>query len=689
MPNFLRCKRTSTLAVGAVVLTAFVAGIVVGRRNGDGHGHHAMGHREKTAAGEQQAQVWTCSMHPRIQQPDPGKCPICAMDLIPLTGDSGDDLGPRELKLSAAARELARIQVEPAARLLVHREVRMVGAVDYDETRLATISAWVGGRLDRLFVDYTGIAVKEGDHMVWMYSPDVLAAQEELIQARKAVAAIGGAPGSLVRSTAEAMLAAARDKLRLWGLTPEQIEEIERRGSAADHIQINAPTGGIVIHKNAVEGDYVKTGTPIYRIADLSQVWIRLDAYESDLPWLRYGQEVTFAAEGQPGREFSGRIAFIDPLLTQRTRTVKIRLNVPNEDGALKPGMFVRATVRAQVTAAGKVVAPDLAGKWISPMHPEIVKDGPGNCDVCGMPLVKAEELGSVAPSSAAEAPLVIPASAPLITGRRAVVYVQDPDDESRFAGREIVLGPRTEAHYVVDSGLEEGELVVVNGNFKIDSALQIVAKPSMMTPAGGTMGAGHHHGGDMPTAAPMTNKPERIEAPPASAGAGEAYPGLPQAFTEQFGAVLDAYLSTQRALSQDKVDEAKAAAGQIVAALDRVDMALLPHEPHMAWMPVLGELNKAAGLVVRGEDIAASREGFAVLSESMASAVRRFGTGLKRGIVQVRCPMAFNDRGASWLQSHTEVENPYFGATMFRCGEVTDTLINDSAEQEEGHHHE
>jgi len=190
------------------------------------------------------------------------------------------------------------------------------------------------------------------------------------------------------------------------------------------------------------------------------------------------------------------------------------------------------------------------------------------------------------------------------------------------------------------------------------------------MTPAGGTMGAGHHHGGDMSTATPSTNEPERIEAPPASADAGEAYPGLPQAFTEQFGAVLDAYLSTQKALSQDKPDEAKAAAGQMLAGLDEVDMALLPHAPHMAWMPVLGELSKAAGLIAHGEDIAASREGFAVLSESMASAVRRFGTGMRRTIVQVHCSMAFSNRGASWLQSHTEVENPYFGATMLRCGE-------------------
>ena len=846
MSSFLRRKGTWGTAVGVVVLLAFAAGLIVGRRGTGEHDPHTPGPKAMSPAVAAKAQVWTCSMHPQVKQPAPGKCPICAMDLIPLPSEGGDDAGPRELKLSAAARKLARIQVEPAARLSVHHEVRLIGTVDYDETRLATISAWVGGRLDRLFVDYTGIAVKEGDHMVWMYSPDVFAAQEELIQARKAVTEFGGAPGSLVRATSEATLAATRDKLRLWGLTPAQIEEIETRGSASDHIQINAPIGGVVIHKNAVEGVYVTTGTPIYQIADLSRVWVRLEAYESDLPWLRYGQEVTFAAEGQPGRTFSGRIAFIDPLLTSRTRTVKVRVNVPNEDGALKPGMFVRASVRARIAAAGKVVAPDLVGKWISPMHPEVVKDGPGNCDVCGMPLVKAEELGFVSLSSPAEAPLVIPVSAPLITGRRAVVYVQDPDDESRFVGREIVLGPRTEAHYVVDSGLEEGELVVVNGNFKIDSALQIVAKPSMMSPAGGGAGAGHHHGGDMPANASATAEPERLEAPAefvrqldvvfdryleaqealaadnldaartaagalvrqmaeldttalegrvhtawlanrdalraaagrlrhardmegarqafeglssvsirtakrfgtnperelhvvhcpmafdnkgadwlqrdqtvanpyfgaamlrcgdvtssiepaqdkvnassARAGSGSAYTDLPPAFTQQLEAVLDAYLKTHKALSQDNVDEGKAGAGEVLARLETVDMTGLAHEPHTAWTPVLGELKKAAGLVAHAEDIAASREGFAVLSESLTAAVRRFGAGIKRPVVQVRCPMAFNDRGATWLQSHTDVENPYFGATMFRCGEVIETLTNGGTDKQGGHPHE
>jgi Cu(I)/Ag(I) efflux system membrane fusion protein len=246
--------------------------------------------------------------------------------------------------------------------------------------------------------------------------------------------------------------------------------------------------GGTVIARNGQEGMYVETGTPIYTIADLSRMWVLLDAYESDLPWLKYGERVTFTTEAFPGETFEGRIAFIDPFVDPRTRTVNVRVNVENPDGKLKADMFVRATAHPKVAQGGRVMDPALAGKWISPMHPEIVKDGPGTCDVCGMALVPAEELGYVSVEADAEAqPLVIPASAALVTGKRAVVYVEVPDTERpTYEGREVVLGPRAGDHYIVRAGVEEGDRVVTAGNFKIDSALQIQAKPSMMTPDGG-----------------------------------------------------------------------------------------------------------------------------------------------------------------------------------------------------------
>ena len=434
---------------------------------------------------------WTCSMHPTIHENGPGQCPICNMDLIPVYKDAGEDLGPRQFRTTASAKALMDIQVSPVERKYVTAEIRMVGKVDYDETRLRNISSRVAGRLDRLYVDYTGTPVRKGDHLVYMYSPEVLTAQEELIQALAALESLKGSDIKIIRETAQATVEAARGKLQLWGLLPEQIKEIEQRGKTSDHITIYAPISGIVIHKDAVEGMYVKTGTRIYTIADFSQVWVKLDAYESDLSWLRFGQEVELTSEADPGEVFQGRISFIDPVLSENTRTVKLRVNVPNPDGKLKPGMFVRAVVRSKVAQGGKVIAPDLAGKWISPMHPEIVKDAPGQCDVCGMDLVRAEDLGLVSDDTTeSEMPLVIPVSAALRTGKRAVVYVQLPGtDKPTFEGREIVLGSRAGDYYIVHSGLAEGELVVTQGNFKIDSALQIQAKPSMMSPQGAPAG--------------------------------------------------------------------------------------------------------------------------------------------------------------------------------------------------------
>ncbi|MHC4498183.1 MAG: efflux RND transporter periplasmic adaptor subunit [Planctomycetota bacterium] len=203
--------------------------------------------------------------------------------------------------------------------------------------------------------------------------------------------------------------------------------------------------------------------------------------------WVRYGQQVEFKAEAYPGESFKGKISFIDPVLDPRTRTVKLRVNVENPDGRLKPGMFVRAIVRAEVAQAGQVMDPAMAGKWVCPMHPDIVKDVSGSCDICEMPLVTTESLGYVKVNAPNEAPLVIPASAPLITGTRAVVYVKVTQTEKpTYEGREVVLGPRAGDHYIVDSGLSEGEVVVTRGSFKIDSAMQIQAKPSMMSPLTG-----------------------------------------------------------------------------------------------------------------------------------------------------------------------------------------------------------
>lgn len=610
--------------------------------------------------------IWTCSMHPQIRQPKSGKCPICGMDLIPVAKTSG---GMRTLAISPDVKALMRISTVPVERRLVQHEVPMVGRVDYDETRVGHITAWVSGRLDRLYVDYTGVEVKSGDHMAYIYSEQLYSAQEELIQAVTNRRERTSSPTSLIRPID--LVESSREKLRLLGLKEEQIAEIEQQSRPTDHVTIFAPVSGIVIEKLKQQGDRVQIGERIYTIADLKQVWVHLDAYESDLSWIRYGQDVSIAAEAYPGDEFHGRVSFIQPVLNDKTRTVKVRVNVPNVNGKLKPEMFVRATVRPQIAADGSVVDTKLAGKWISPMHPEIVKDGPGACDICGMPLVRAESLGYVSDVvQRGEEPLVIPYSAALVTGTRAIVYVQLPElpseiepafqtlaadaqqtdlehvrhgfakfaakmdkpserlassyalslwqhyadqlakltldgqraatlddaravfsrvetlmsqcrerfapgDRPTFEGREIVLGPRAGNLYLVRHGLEEGELVVTAGNFKIDAEIQLQAKPSMMTPDGG--GASEHdHGGH---AAGGSSHLQRAATNHSARGTA-----LTAEFREQSAAIEAAFDGLSEAVMQRDVRRATSVFSEIGQALAAVDASRFSHHSRMIW---------------------------------------------------------------------------------------------------------
>ncbi len=560
------------LAIGIVVVILLV-GIVTGYWLGHRSGEAAPGKGTEAAAEGQakKTQFWTCAMHPQIRQPEPGNCPICGMELIPVSSESGSEMaGLREFRASEDAKQLMHIETSPVERKFVTKDVRLVGKIDYDETRLSYITAWIPGRFDRLYVDFTGIDVRKGDHMVSLYSPELLTAQEELRRTLEALKNMRPGAPEVLRETAKATLEAARAKLRRWGLTDEQIADAEKNGVSSDHATIYAPISGTVIVRNGQEGMYVQEGTRIYTLADLSSVWVKLDAYESDLPWLHYGQRVSFTTEAYPGEEFDGRISFIEPVLDATTRTVKVRVNVANPDGRLKPEMFVRSEVRAQVATGGRVMDPSLAGKWICPMHPEVIEDKPGTCEICGMQLVKAKDLGYVsAQPNDEDMPLVIPASAALVTGTRAIVYVEKPDTEvPTYDGRQIVLGPRAGDYYLVRAGLEEGERVVTRGNFKIDSALQILAKPSMMTPEGGG-GGGMHMAGMGSEAKGESTVAMRID---------------PRT-VEQITALEAAETVLSEAVAADDHSAIPDAIEGVKRALNEVDMSLLAGHEHLVWM--------------------------------------------------------------------------------------------------------
>jgi membrane fusion protein, copper/silver efflux system len=617
--------------------------------------------------------IWTCSMHPNIQQPKPGKCPICGMDLIPVETSDDESEGPREISLSKHAQKLAEIITEPVARKFVEKEIRLVGKIEYDETRVSYITTWIPGRIDKLFVNYTGISVNQGQHLAKLYSPEILSTHQELLQSLKTVNSVD--KSDFVWQAAQSQLNSVRERLRLWGLTKDQIAKMEKSSKPNEHISLYAPISGIVIHKNALEGMYVNTGTKIFTIADLSKVWVKMDAYESDVSWLRYGQDVKFTTEAFPGEVFPGRVAFIDPVLDAKTRTIKIRVNVNNPEGKLKPEMFVHGIIRSKIAENGKIMNADLSGKWISPMHPEIIKNKPGKCDICGMPLVQAEALGYA--NTKSTPPLVIPASAPLITGKRAVVYVKIEGKDGAFEGREINLGLRTGDYYIVKSGVHEGEKIVVNGNFKIDSAIQITAKPSMMNPEGGGSAPGHNHGGETKTATKtIQDKEQKVVS-------------VPSEFKKQLDDIYQVYFDLHYLLSRDNFEEIKSKTDEFKTALKNVDMKLLDHESHLIWMDSVNELKNGAGKIQKSSDINQARKGFDTLSKSMIEVAKMFGSD-SQPLLVYHCPMAFDNTGADWLQNKEGTENPYFGSSMFSCGDKkTDLTSKVKKEEHGGHKHE
>lgn len=645
----------------AIVVTAFVAYNAGARHGGNGHAPPAdrPGEPARPARDDGDSTIYTCSMHPQIRQDEPGDCPICGMELVPvdeageeeasseadwvptpapaLADENGEELlgfacamnclppleedgpcpicgmemqpvyeddddngdeerSPRRMTMSTEAVALANVETAVVKRGTATRNVRMVGELAEDPRRRAHISANAGGRIDRLHAEFEGDVVERGQVLAEIYSPELLAVQEELFQALRSRERLGtdAAPG--LRESAQAAIRAIRERLILAGLTAEQVDEIIEGGEAREHVILRAPVGGTVTARYVEEGDYIGKEQRLLTVVDFRALWGELEAFESDLTWLRPGQDVSFQSRSFPGRTFDGTIAWMDPVTNPLTRTTRVRIDVDNSDGHLKPGMYLTAIAGAHVDEA--------------------------------------------------EDPLIIPESAPLITGKRAVVYISVVDAERpTFEGREVLLGPRVREGYVVLEGLQEGERVVTRGAFQIDSALQIIARPSMMRPEGGAAMDGHADHGPSPDA----DHDDHEEHQPRDDDAHEALS------SESLGEILPVYLSIQEALAEDEGSEA---AGH--------------------WPDLLGAVDDAHAHTLHGrlmeadtDDIEAMRLAFEPLSRAVISALEEHGNPMETPLHLVHCPMAFDWEGADWIQAGSEVRNSYFGDTMYRCGTV------------------
>ncbi|MCC7509162.1 MAG: efflux RND transporter periplasmic adaptor subunit [Planctomycetes bacterium] len=438
----------------------------------------------------------------------PGECPVCGMTLEKFV-----DTGP-VLPLDDRDRWAMGIRTQAPARRRLAREIRTLGQFEVDESLDRVVSAWVGGRIDRLYADFTGVAVTEGDHLFDLYSPDLYSAHKELKVAQEGVAA--GTPGY------DRLLILAREKLRRLGLTASQLAQLEVQPADSATFTVPSPISGVVLEKMAHEGQYLEMGMPVYRVADLSRLWLMLSIHERDLPFIALGQPVQVEVSGLPAVNVAGRVSFIDPALDTMTRTARVRVEVPNEGGRLKPGMFGAATVLAELAADGSLSRPSLDGQYACPMHPLQWSDGAGEfCRICGMALKRRRHQAGKLPAPAWS----IPREAVLSTGRRHLVYVEwwagrNPDgsvahdhdgraqrlERPEYQGFEVQLGPlcaeyhempggelhRGGEFYPVLSGLPTGVRIVTNGQFLIDSQQELAGKPSLFRPQGGSSAASH-----------------------------------------------------------------------------------------------------------------------------------------------------------------------------------------------------
>ncbi len=552
----------------SLLLIGFIAGYLVN----DGGKNTDKQHVHEQEAGQT---IWTCSMHPQIRKNEAGDCPICGMELIPL-GDK-EEAGPNEIRMSPTAMQLANVQTSIIGKETPVKEIRLEGKVQPDERKLLTQTTHISGRIERLLVNYTGEQVRKGQVLAYVYSPELVTAQEELFQAYA------------IRNDQPELYRASRQKLRNWKLSEKQINGILQAGKPRLNFPILADVSGVVIDRKVNLGDHVKGGQPLFEIADLSSVWILFDVYESELSWVKQGDKVEFVVQGLPASDFEGEISFVDPVIDPKTRVAKARVQFSNKSGQLKPEMFATGILKSKI-------------------------DGDENL-------------------------IVVPKSAVMWTGKRSVVYVKTSSDQgTNFTLREVVLGPVLGEGYVIESGLSEGEEIATSGTFSIDASAQLAGKPSMMM---------------------QKEKPLELER--------EA--------KEALGVLFQGYLNVKDALLMDDFNLAQKQAKGLSNDLEEVRMHWFKGESRKTWMKYSNPMASALSVMESAKNLEEGRDAFQLLSNQFVGLAKAFGSPSTPLFIQ-HCPMAGHNQGADWISGEREVRNPYFGESMLKCGEVTDSVM-------------
>jgi len=563
---------------------------------------------------------YTCPMHPQIRMPQPGDCPICGMTLV--EKKQGAEETADAVHVTPQQIQLTGVTVAPVERRDLARTIDAYGNIDYDETRLGVVSAWVGGRIDKLFVDFTGTTVQKGHALVSLYSPQLISSGNEYLIAIENLQKAQNGGSQQAEKAAAGLVESSRQRLLRWGLSEQQLDHIAQTKQVDDHITIQAPQGGTVIEKNAYEGMYVKEGDVLFRIADLSMVWLYADVYEGDIPFLyqkrpgdywtcpmhptvhesRAGScpicgmelirandsiDVMITARALPGETFRGTIGFTDPFLDPRTRTVRVRVNIPNAGQSLKPNMYARA--RIMLPLHGILAVPENAVLQSGTRRIALVEEAPGRFR-----------------------------PQPLKLGR---MWLDDPARANEERSN-LVFEDKAQRYHEVLAGLEPGDRVVTSGNFLLGSESQLQGALTN-----------------------MLARSDSATADSSSTPAGTALDNEPQ-----LSGILDAYYVIGSSLTRDSIDGVVAAAEKIagLAKNEAIRTAAEPlvHAPHK-------------------KDIEATREDYQALSNALIAYVSQHRGAMKKLPLKAYCPMA----DAFWLQADGELANPYMGSKMLYCG--------------------
>ncbi|MEQ9424314.1 MAG: efflux RND transporter periplasmic adaptor subunit [Cyclobacteriaceae bacterium] len=554
---------------------------------------------------------YTCSMHPQIRQNEPGSCPICGMDLIQLENDNSDGLDPMAIAMSPTAMQLANVSTAVVGAESAVKTIRLNGKVQEDERLIFSQTTHFTGRIEELSVNFTGEYVSKGSKVAMLYSPQMVTAQEELFEAYK------------IRESQPNLYRAAREKLKNWKLSEEQIDEVLVSGKVKNQFPVLADQSGYVLNKKVNLGDYVNRGQTIYEITNLSRVWVQFDVYENDLTWIKKGDSVKFTISSLPGQNFKGKIDYIDPVINPKTRVTMARVVFKNRDMQLKPEMFASGEIRASLDKQGDQ--------------------------------------------------LTVPKSAIMWTGKRSVVYVKLQSDQGmHFKLREVTLGPALGDAYVVEQGLETGEEIAVNGTFSIDAAAQLAGKPSMMNPSGGKISTGHNHG-NMEMQGEIEDHSQHQQPNHPEVNMTDERFEVSGTFKEQLKSIYELYLPVKDALIATDAQQAQQFAEPLLSAIDNVDMSLVTGEAHNAWMADLAVLTTTVKMIANNPDVEAKRSALSPLSDQLYHTLTKYQ--VETGGYRQFCPMAFNNKGAFWLSDSEKVLNPYFGDVMLTCGNVEEEL--------------